>query len=34
MERQTYYIQNLLTDKLDKCKEKEYIQVEEHIQQI
>ena len=32
IERQTYHIQKLLADKLDRFKEKESTQVEEHIQ--
>jgi len=31
MEKQAHYIQTLLVDELDQCKEKENEQVEKHI---
>jgi len=34
MEKQVYYIQTLLTDKLDQYKRKEDEQIKEHIKQI
>ena len=34
MENQAYYIQTLLTDELDRCKEKGNTYAEEHIKEI